>query len=553
MKTNEVLLRMEEKEFLEKLYQFSYHRCSISYEAEDLCSDIILAVLSAVYKQEEVVNFYGFVWAIAHRVYADFCAKRKRRGQVSIEYLEEKKGVWESEKNEIESLINEMEDADELKNIFREIAFLSKAYRETMVMYYIDGMKVQDIARSLAIGESTVKQRLFSARNIVRKEMEDMDNRNLSLKPIKLAYLGTGEPEGNDPRIKAERTFSKNLVYLCKDKPKTIRELSEELCIPMLYVEEELEIQCYGQNGKYGMLRRLNNGKYAANILILDYGEYREAAKVYEKHISEFCAALKEGLRKNKDKILAFPYLCPSKDIQFILWAMISRIFWNFDDSISKAMSKRFFEDIIPARRDFTCAAVAYRDGEDPEWDFYGYNGASALETGGYKSVFVSSMNGRHVKGAVFCGHNISQDAGLLMALRAIGGLDTELLTEQEKEIAAKAAACGYLCRESKENRSRFVPGMIVIDSKNAKDFYGLSYSISENMKEIADVVAEELAVFIKKHIPDYLRNEYLSYQMMAGSAILSKVIDSCIKEGMLSDPEMGTGAEGMLMVVKIL
>ena len=140
-----------------------------------------------------------------------------------------------------------------------------------MVMYYIDEIKIKDIAQYLNISENSVKQRLFSARNIIRKEVETMNKRNLSLKPIRLAISGTGNPCGNDPRSKAERMLSQNLIYLCKDKPKSAKELSDELCIPMPYVEEELEIQCRGENGSYGMLRKLDNEKYALNILLVDY------------------------------------------------------------------------------------------------------------------------------------------------------------------------------------------------------------------------------------------------------------------------------------------
>ena len=71
MKTNEILKLIGDKEFLDKIYQFSYRRCNTSYEAEDLCSDIILTVISAVHKQEQIENFYAFVWTVARRVYAD--------------------------------------------------------------------------------------------------------------------------------------------------------------------------------------------------------------------------------------------------------------------------------------------------------------------------------------------------------------------------------------------------------------------------------------------------------------------------------------------------
>ena len=82
MKTNETLKLLDDKDFLDKIYHFSYHRCNTSIEAEDLCSDIVLAVISAIHKQECIENFYAFVWTIARRVYADYCEKRNAERQV---------------------------------------------------------------------------------------------------------------------------------------------------------------------------------------------------------------------------------------------------------------------------------------------------------------------------------------------------------------------------------------------------------------------------------------------------------------------------------------
>ena len=77
----------------------------------------------------------------------------------------------------------------------------------------------------------------------------------------------------------------------------------------MPYIEEELEIQCHGENGKYGMLRKLENGKYAVNIHLVDYDEYDQANKIYEKHLPEFCEVIKNTLKQNEEKILSFPYI----------------------------------------------------------------------------------------------------------------------------------------------------------------------------------------------------------------------------------------------------
>lgn len=546
MKTNETLKLLDGKDFLDKIYHFSYHRCNTSFEAEDLCSDIVLAVISAIHKQERIENFYAFVWTIARRVYADYCEKRNAERQVFS--IENSDLMLASKENEIEEFVEEAAEQEQISRIFKEIAFLSKAYREVMVMFYIDELKVKEIATRLNINETTVKQRLFSARNSVRKEVETMSERTYVLKPIKLAISGTGNPCGNDPRSKTERMFSQNLIYLCKDKPKSAKELSEELCVPMPYIEEELEIQCHGENGKYGMLRKLENGKYAVNIHLVDYDEYDQANKIYEKHLPVFCEVIKNTLKQNEEKILSFPYLSEQKDLRFIMWSLISRTVWDFEERINKVLAEKYFSDIVPVNRTFSCVAVAYTDEQYPEFDSYGSDGIDATSIGGYKSVFASNIYGKRIDKHFHCGHNLSHDPKLLMVLRAIGGIAIDDLSESEKEIAAKALECGYL----RKNGNVIEPKIIVIDRKNEMDFYNLSFDFNNDMGTVIEQIAAELSVFMRTHIPEHLMNEYQIYTgLIAGVRILAKAIEECINEGLLVEPENKVGAEGVLMIVE--
>lgn len=546
MKTDETLKLLNDKNFLDKIYHFSYHRCNTSFEAEDLCSDIILAVISAIHQQEHIENFYAFVWAIARRVYADYC--RKRNTEQPIFSIENSDLMFASKKNEIEVWIEEAAEQEQISRIFKEIAFLSRAYREVMVMFYLDGLKVKEIAARLDINETTVKQRLFSARNSVRKEVETMSERTYVLKPVKLAISGTGNPYCNDPRTKTERMFSQNLIYLCKDKPKSAKELSEELCVPMPYIEEELEIQCHGENGNYGMLRKLDNGRYTVNIHLVDYEEYDLANRIYEKHLPEFCEIIKNTLKQNEEKILSFPYLSKQNDLRFIMWALISRIVWDLEERINKVLAEKYFSDIDPVKRDFSCVAVAYKEDQYPAFDFYGCNGIEATSISGYKSVFVDNIYGKRMDEHFYCGHNLSQDAMLLMVLRAIGGLAIDDLSESEKEIAAKALECGYL----RKTGAILEPKIIVIDKKNATDFYKLSYDFNEDMGMIIEQIAAELSAFMRTHIPEHLMNEYQIYTgMIAGVRILDNAIEDCISKGLLTEPENRLGAEGVLMIVE--
>ncbi len=546
MKTNETLKLLDDKDLLDKIYHFSYHRCNTSFEAEDLCSDIILAVISAIHKQEDIENFYAFVWTVARRVYADYCEKRNAGCQMLS--LENDDKVFASKENEIEKLIEASSERQQINRIFREIAFLSKAYREVMVMFYIDRLKVHEIASRLKISETTVKQRLFSARNSVRKEVETMNERAYVLKPVKFYMLGTGSPGGNDPRVKAERMFSQNLIYLCKNKPKTAKELSIELCVPMPYIEEELEIQCCGENGEYGMLRKLDNGKYTVNIHLADYDEYDKANNIYEKHLPEFCEVIKNALEQNKEKILSFPYLSEQKDPYFIMWSTINKIVWDFSERINKVLAEKYFSDIALVKRPFYCSAIAYTDDRNPEFDSYGCDGIGANSVGGYKWVHVSNVYGKRVIKHFDCGHNLSLDPKLLMTIRAIGGISAEDLSENEKEIAAKAIECGYLRKKG----DVIEPKIIVIDEKDSTDFYNIFYHFNDGMGPIIEQIAAELAIFMKTHIPKHLMNEYHIYtELIADTRILEKAIEECISEGLLSKPENRLSAQGVVMIVE--
>lgn len=552
MKTIEALKEMNNTEFLDKIYQFSYRRCSTSHEAEDLCSDIIVKILISVQKQDEIDNFYAFVWTIAHRVYADFCEQRKKFSeQISLEGTEL---VIEEKKNEIETLIDDIATQHQLESIRKEIHFLSKAYRDVMVMFYLDEYKVKDIAHILGISETTVKQRLFSARTTIKKEVEIMNTRNLSLKPVEFEIIGIGNPVGNDPREQAMRTFSQNLIYLCKDKAKSVKELADELCVPMLYVEEELEIQCRGQNGTYGMLRKLENGKYITNILLVDYQEYDEANKVFEKHMPEVCRLLKEKLAEKKNKILSFPYLNQQKDMNLILWSLILPITWGFVGKVHKIISEKHFADVKPVSRPYSCVAIAHPKNEMEQMqmamDFNTYccDGITANKVAGYESVFFQNIYGPRMDRHFSPFHNISLDKLLLMTLKSVGDLKISDLAKDEKEIAAKAIECGYL----RKNGNILEPKMVALEAKNRQAFFDIASEITDDMDNIIEKIAKELAFYMRNHIPKHLMNEYEIYtKVIASLRVDGQLIEHCITEGLLEEPVQRLGTEGMLLVVE--
>lgn len=159
------LLNFIDKELLDKLFGFCYSRTSCSYEAEALCSDIVFAIVKAANGEGDIESMYSFVWRIARNTYADYSEKKTRKMDES----------YMGDPDDVFSMIAD-EESDEdnidltlLQGIYREIVFLTRAYREVMVSYYLDGKSTAEIAKEQKCSETAIRQRLFSARETIRK------------------------------------------------------------------------------------------------------------------------------------------------------------------------------------------------------------------------------------------------------------------------------------------------------------------------------------------------------------------------------------------------
>ena len=161
------LLNFFDENLLDKLFGFCYARTNDSYEAEELCSDIIYALVNAANRDGEIENVYPFIWKVARNVYADFSEKRRKQIDATCEGAEEiLLGTAEEDVSD--------DTAELLTSVYRRIAFLTKAYREVMIMFYIDGLSTAQIAKKQGTSEGAVRQRLFSARQKIKSEVEEM-------------------------------------------------------------------------------------------------------------------------------------------------------------------------------------------------------------------------------------------------------------------------------------------------------------------------------------------------------------------------------------------
>ena len=539
MKKSE-LLNMIDQELLDRLFGYCYHRTASSHEASDLCSDIVYALVKAANTEGALENAEGFVWRIAHNVYADYSERRKRATDHSYAgNPDEMLARIADEPDELDT-----GDRDRLSHILRQIAFLSRIYREVMISFYLKGQTLAQIAQAQGVSENAVKQRLFSARSTIRKELNKMEKKTmnipLGLEKIDFMMWGTGNPGTGDPSELAARQLSKHIIWMCRNKPIGAAEISEALHVPMVYVEEELAIQSAGVGG-YGLLKECGNGKYTTNFVLLDAPEIQEMQQLYIDRIPTVCDTVAAYVEEARDKLLSFPYLNRHVDLNLVLWSIIHRVAGILRNKVNSTLEKEQLADITPCQRPYY--SFAYRHFGGPVWGG-GCDGIHAHNVCGRSSVHLANIYIGRIKAHFRCGHNIANDPKLMLAIRAVDGLDLRDMNETEQEVAAKAVAEGYLMREG----DMLYTKILTMNADDRPAWETLGNELYDRFTEQAEAIAAEMATLIRKALPEHLLPEYRLVNMLADLPILDTLVESLIRRGLLTTPEDGVGAEGCWM-----
>lgn len=529
------LLKAIDKELLDKLFGFCYVRTRDSYEAQELCSDVALALVKAAHGEGEIQDLYGFIWRVARNVYADF-SEKKRKDSDRYSY-EELGDVAE------EAFAEENDDAESLQLIYRSIAFLTRAYREVMIAYYLDGFPIVQIAAQQNTSENAIRQRLFSARQLIRNEVTNMET---TKKPLALEKLpdfiiwGTGNPGGNDPRSVCTRKMSYHTIWTCLNKPKTAKEISDELYVPMPYVEDELDILTRGENGQYGMLRKLENGKYALNFPLLSQQQIDALWDIVAGKLPLIQEGALRFVDAHKEEYLAYPYINRKVDLNLILWQQVKWLASSFEWKIEEILAEKYFCDVKKSNRPFSVFGYLY-GGELKRWG-YGCDGVVAHNLCGYKEIYAGNIYGARVQAHFHCGHNFSGDQKFQLAVRAIHGLPVNELTEQEREYAAKAVEEGYLFREGETLYTK----ILVTEGEYDSSERAISYRFGDELAAEAEQIATEVASFIRKNLPAHLLEDYWLVNDLASLTLVDTLIDALVEKGLMTPPENGIGAEGV-------
>ena len=260
--TNQIenLIQLFADDYFEKIFYFCLKKVSSDSEAEDLAADISLSIIGELCKGTTPNYFSAWVWKIARNKYARWADKKHKRVN-----LFSGDDITALEITDYTEVSDNLVKQDDIKLLRRELAFISKEYRNVLVAYYIEFRSIKDIAASLHLPIGTVKSKLSRSRNILKEGMNMAREFGvLSYKPENIGFIMNGfSGEQGEPWSVIRRVLCKNILIAAYRTPSAADELAVELGVALPYMEDEINSLM-----RIGLLRQKGK-KYETNIFIV--------------------------------------------------------------------------------------------------------------------------------------------------------------------------------------------------------------------------------------------------------------------------------------------
>lgn len=244
-------------DYIDRVYGYAVKRTFSEEEAADLSQEILCTAIRELPKLREESRFEPWLWGIAENVSKTFRRKMgKQRAMFSYDIPE--------------NLVYEEDDSEENEELYasmrQKIAMLSAIYRNILILYYYDGLSVNEISERLSVPEGTVTWRLSRAREKLKKECKDMEETALRPKEIQIDIYGSGEYNGSTmpfPSVYVNDALSQNILCRCYTEALSVEALAKLSGVPAYYIEERI-----GNLLRRNAILKTAKGKFRTNFII---------------------------------------------------------------------------------------------------------------------------------------------------------------------------------------------------------------------------------------------------------------------------------------------
>jgi RNA polymerase sigma-70 factor (ECF subfamily) len=146
------------------LRSMCYRMTGDTHQAEDLTQSAFSRVFARREGWEPTGKFSTYLWRVALNLCHDELRRFKRRGECSLEVLEEEGAVPPESMSEETSAPDDLAEKRERADLVKEALLkLAPHYREVVILRHYEHLKFSEIGVVLSIPEGTVKSRMSEA------------------------------------------------------------------------------------------------------------------------------------------------------------------------------------------------------------------------------------------------------------------------------------------------------------------------------------------------------------------------------------------------------
>ena len=149
------------------LYAYLAGRLGNDLEAEELAQESFVRAFFSLKKLRKPESFYAWLIGIAGRVLKEHFRSQTRR---------------QRDREMGEEFLPEMNNSESHYPIEEAIVALPDTYRQLILLRYYDGLSCQEVATRLEIPLGTVTKTLSRAYALLREQIKERDNKELTIK-----------------------------------------------------------------------------------------------------------------------------------------------------------------------------------------------------------------------------------------------------------------------------------------------------------------------------------------------------------------------------------
>ena len=326
------------EENLKTIFAYSLSRVSDKDDAEDLTNDIVVAVMQSVHNLKNDKAFYGFLWKIAHNTCNTFL-RRRAKSPITGEYSE----VFANLADDTADIEQSLCENEQISAIRREVALLQRQYRECTVDYYYSAMSVKDIAKKRGISAEMVKYYLFKTRQILKEGIameRQFGEKSFNPAPFELQMIINGTDNDMFENFFEKRKLPGQIMLAAYYTPMSINEMSVELGMPTVYLEDELEIL-----QKMNIIKKIGKDKYQTNILIFDDDFFAAAWSFAKTELASDVKSAVGGIKSKLPDVRKIGFAGNNIGDDELIWDLITMCVWNAYNRLPKTEYEKLYDN----------------------------------------------------------------------------------------------------------------------------------------------------------------------------------------------------------------